>query len=332
MNREPQFYARRPIKAISGGALIKEKAMKGSSVSSQAMRHLSWVLAVAAAVACNSPTQSTSPLSLTTGSYSGLNGSYSLTLVASPSCATVTDGVSHQVMAFPEYVRTRRYDAEFSGISGMLTATDGTGNQVPLGGIDHYAYYGQHLLWIQNNVLTIIVPPGSDRLEPVGTPEGPDATCAGGDYWWEILNGTEIFEACGTWKASVADPTRIAGTIDGAFGYYNTKGTSLPQESTNLFCRATDHQFILTPRASTRWRGRSTASTTTTQSVGSSRCRVAAANGSLPYRTVIFRLTECVPLSCANPMMLFGLDATPRPSTFHRPRLHEPTVRVRRGP
>ena len=136
----------------------------------------------------------------------------------------------------------------------MLTATDGTRNGVPLGGIDRYAYYGQPLLWVQDNALTIIVPPGAERLEPVGSPEGPDATCAGGDYWWEIFNGTEIFEACGTWKASVADPARIAGTIDGAFGYYNTQGTTLPQKRTSLFCRAADHQFTLTPRLDARKR------------------------------------------------------------------------------
>jgi len=235
--------------------------MNGASGNSKVIRHLCWGLVVAVSLACGNPvpppTGPTPPptgTSFPTGSYSGLDGSYTLTLTASPSCSTVTDAISHQVMAFPEYVRVRRYDAQFSGISGMLTATDGTRNGVPLGGIDRYAYYGQPLLWVQDNALTIIVPPGAERLEPVGSPEGPDATCAGGDYWWEIFNGTEIFEACGTWKGSVADPARIAGTIDGAFGYYNTQGTTLPQKRTSLFCRAADHQFTLTPRLDERKR------------------------------------------------------------------------------
>jgi hypothetical protein len=67
-------------------------------------------------------------------------------------------------------------------------------------------------------------------------------TCSGGDYWWEGSNDSEVFDACGTWRASMDDPTRIAGTINGAFGYYRggATGGGPNWKTVDLFCRATD--------------------------------------------------------------------------------------------
>jgi hypothetical protein len=98
----------------------------------------------------------------------------------------------------------------------------------------------------------------SERVAPIDKShrQGGDAlldggpTCAGGDYWWESVSTTEVFETCGSWRALTDDPTRIPGTIDGAFGYYKGGGVGPgPNWKTeDLFCRATDHQFTLTTR------------------------------------------------------------------------------------
>jgi hypothetical protein len=182
----------------------------------------------------------------------GLTGSYTLTLAASPSCAMVTDWITHQATPFPDSVRVRHYNAEFTGASGILTPTDSpAGQQIPIGGIDHYVYYGSSLLSVSNGVLQIIVPPDAAdiaRRNDALLEGGP--TCSGGDYWWESVSSTEVFDTCGTWRASMDDPARIAGTIDGAFGYYKGGGAGPgPNWKTrDLFCRASDHQFTLTKR------------------------------------------------------------------------------------
>jgi hypothetical protein len=170
-----------------------------------------------------------------------------LTLIASPSCATVTDWISHQPMSFPDSVRVRHYTAEFNGISGMLTSS--TGGHIAIGGIDHYVYYGLPLLQVSGRDLTIIVPPNAADLagrDDSVLEGGP--TCSGGDYWWESVSTAEVFDTCGTWRASMDDLTRIAGTIDGAFGYYNSGGGGGGPnwKAVDLFCRAKDHQFTLT--------------------------------------------------------------------------------------
>jgi hypothetical protein len=190
-----------------------------------------------------------SPAALPTSAGVGLTGSYTLTLIASPSCAMVTDWITHQALPFPDSVRVRHYNAEFTGASGVLTPVDGPAQQISIGGIDHYVYNGSALLSVTNGVLQVIVPPDAEdlaRRNDALLDGGP--TCSGGDYWWESVSSTEVFDTCGTWRASVDDPTRIAGTIDGAFGYYNYKGVALPAFTTDLFCRAKDHQFTLTKR------------------------------------------------------------------------------------
>jgi hypothetical protein len=178
----------------------------------------------------------------------GLTGSYALTLIASPSCATVTDWITHQAMPFPDSVRVRHYDAEFTGRSGILTPTDGPGRQqIAIGGLDDG---GSSDFSVIDGVLTIIVPPNAEDLarRDDGLLQG-GPTCTGGDYWWESISSAEIFETCGTWRASMDDPKRIAGTIDGAFGYYKKGDVGRgPNLTTDLFCRATDHQFTLTKR------------------------------------------------------------------------------------
>src|SRR5260370_33490521 len=92
---------------------------------------------------------------------------------------------------------------------------------------------------------TIIVPPSAGNLARRDDSLLGEPTCSGGDYWWEVLSSTEVFDMCGTWRASMDDPPRIAGTIDGAFGYYKGVG---PHWTTDLFCRAHDHQFTLDKR------------------------------------------------------------------------------------
>jgi hypothetical protein len=165
-----------------------------------------------------------------------------VTLTASPSCAVVTDSVSGQPVPFPESVRVRRYDGEFANGAAILTAADGTGNRVSIGGIDHYIYSGMPLMSVTGNQLTIFVPGDINGF-------GQPPTCTGGDYWWEFLSQApgenEVFELCGTWQGSMEDPTRIDGAISGAFVYYRGVG---PHWKTDLFCTAFDHHFTLTRR------------------------------------------------------------------------------------
>jgi hypothetical protein len=197
----------------------------------------------------SSPDIPTSGGAFPTGPYTRLAGSYTLTLTASPSCATVTDWITQHPMPFPDTVRVRRYIADFDGVSGTLTPADDPSAKISIGGIDHDVYYGSPLFWVRDSTLTIVVPPNAQDLAQrddsalQGRP-----TCSGGDYWWESVSSTEVFETCGTWRASVENPTRIEGTIDGAFGYYNHNGVALPALTADLFCRAKDHQFTLTKR------------------------------------------------------------------------------------
>jgi hypothetical protein len=146
--------------------------------------------------------------------------------------------------ALPDAVRGRRYSAEFADGTAALTAADGTGNKVQLGGVDGYLYPGLPLMTLKGNQLTIVVPPYDGGGYIVNSP-----TCAGGDYWWEVLDRTpgrhQVFESCGTWAGTVEDSGRIEGTINGTFAYY--KGTG-PNWTTDLFCRATDHRFTIVKR------------------------------------------------------------------------------------
>jgi hypothetical protein len=217
---------------------------------------LCWaLLAVGTTLGCNrsSATAPSPPAvdssTFSSGSYAGLTGSYTLTLTASPSCAIVTDWISHQSLPFPDAARVRHYNADFSGISGTMTPTDHPGQSMHIGGIDRYVYYGLPLLRVNDGTLTVIVPPSAEDLAVRNDSlfqGGP--TCSGGDYWWESLSPTEVFDICGTWRASLDDPNRIVGTIDGAFGYYKGVVTGPDWKKADLFCRAKDHQFTLTSR------------------------------------------------------------------------------------
>ena len=203
-------------------------------------------------LACSQPSPPTAPTVRTvpaavpqppSPSASGPTGSYALTLTASPSCAVVKDTVSGGLRPMPETALVRRYEAEFRDGFGRLTAADGTGNQVPLGGVDAYVHPGMPLMTVEADTLTIIVPPGDGGGYIVATP-----SCAGGDYWWEPFDdahGKGAFESCGTWTGKTQPSGNIEGTISGSFGYYLGKG---PNWSANLFCRATDHRFTLVKR------------------------------------------------------------------------------------
>ena len=171
----------------------------------------------------------------------GPTGSYLLTMTASPTCDRVHDAYTGQLLPMPDVVRVRHYTAKFVDGTATLTAADGTGNTVLLGGIDQYAYPGRRLMTLTDNELTIVVPPDDGGGYITTSP-----TCAGGDYWWEDFDKTagrnQVFESCGTWKGSIQDSGRIEGTIAGSFGYYVGTG---PNWATDLFCKATDHHFEL---------------------------------------------------------------------------------------
>ena len=165
----------------------------------------------------------------------GPTGSYLVTLTASQSCTMVADRVTGQQLPFPNSVRVRQYDGEFTNGTAVLTAKDGTANQVHLGGTDNYAFqFETALMFMRDDTLTIIVPGNLGRL--------PQSPCAGGDYWWEPFGEQEVFELCGTWEGAMYT-TQIEGAIDGVFAYYKGGG---PNHATNLFCLATDHRFTLT--------------------------------------------------------------------------------------
>jgi hypothetical protein len=213
------------------------------------------LLAAAMSLVCNKPNPSmhlatrfpVSPTPVpapTPPALSGPTGSYTVTLTASPSCAVVTDSVSGEALPFPDSVRMRSYAGEFANGYGKLSALDGTGNHIQIGGIDTYAYRYGPLMFVQDGELTIIVPPADGGGNVKSSP-----SCAGGDYWWEVLSDTsgdkEALETCGTWRGSTENPERIDGTISGSFGYYRGVG---PRWSAVLFCSAPDHHFTLTKR------------------------------------------------------------------------------------
>jgi hypothetical protein len=222
-------------------------------MSSQPTRVFWSIVLATGLAACGASTPPTGPTSGAGGATgftpapaataSGPTGSYELTLTASPSCVVVRDSVGGQMLPMPETALVRRYQAEFTDGTARLTAADGTGNRVLLGGIDGYAYPGLPLMTLEAETLTIIVPPRDGGGYIVATP-----SCAGGDYWWEPFDdaqGTGAFESCGTWIGKIQASGNIEGTVSGSFGYYLGRG---PNWSTNLFCRATDHRFTLVKR------------------------------------------------------------------------------------
>jgi len=191
-----------------------------------------------------SPTPVPAPTPVPTVVPSGPTGSYTVTLTASPTCAVVTDWVSGETLPLPDSVRIRSYAGEFANGAATLSALDGSGSKIHIGGVDGYFYPGRALMFVRDGELTIIVPPANGSGFIRSAP-----TCTGGDYWWETLSNApgdnEAFESCGTWRGSMENPERIDGTIDGSFGYYRGVG---PNWRTVLFCTAPDHHFTLTRR------------------------------------------------------------------------------------
>jgi hypothetical protein len=167
----------------------------------------------------------------------GPTGAYIVTLTASSSCDFVRDSVSREVLPFPDAVKVRRYEGEFANGEGRLTAADSNGAYV--GGIDHYIYNGQPLMFVTGTELTIISP---------GDTSGRFGTCSGGDYWWEVLRGLpgeeNFFELCGVWRGSMANAARIDGTIDGAFVFHQGYAFN---KRVNQFCTAS-HRFTMVRR------------------------------------------------------------------------------------
>jgi hypothetical protein len=167
---------------------------------------------------------------------SGPTGDYLVTLTASPVCDRVLDRDSGQREPFPAAVQLQRYRGSFADGTGTLTrveAPEGAAPDVRLGGIDHYFYEGQPLMYVTTRILTIIVPPKSSLRE-----------CAGGDYWWVRL-GEGAHEFCGVWRGFMYDPARIEGTIEGVFAYYDRIENGLPPRQ---ICHASDHQFTMIRR------------------------------------------------------------------------------------
>ena len=60
------------------------------------------------------------------------------------------------------------------------------------------------------------------------------------------VTATEVFEACGTWRASIDDPARIAGTVNGTFGYLRLTPTAIPVTTGSQICIVT--QVIISSR------------------------------------------------------------------------------------
>lgn len=207
-----------------------------------------FVAAVALApwsVGCERPWSPMSPTPTPTSSgqteASGPTGTYALTITASPSCATVPEVTTGERLPLPDSVMVRRYVAAFHDGTASFAATDGTGDRVGVGGVDHYFYNGVPLMTLNGAELRIIVPP----KDVAGSPE-----CTGGDYWWEELSATaqgrEAFELCGLWVGTVAESGNIEGTINGAFAYYKgNRPNAGPHWDIDLFCPADDHRFRL---------------------------------------------------------------------------------------
>src|SRR5262245_16607937 len=79
---------------------------------------------------------------------SGPAGSYTVTLSASPSCAAVTDSVSGEALPLPDPVRVRSYVGEFANGNATLSALDGSGSKIHIGGTDTYLGTGP-LMFVQ---------------------------------------------------------------------------------------------------------------------------------------------------------------------------------------
>jgi hypothetical protein len=187
---------------------------------------------------------STGPgLTITTGpgpsgrpAASGPTGSYTLTLTVSPTCTTEAAAGAVQTDVIPDFLQVRRYDAAFANGAAIVKATDGTGNQVVIGGTDGYFAPGKPLMTMKDDELTIFVLP-ENGLDFHGAP-----SCELEGYSWYEPLGTGTFTLCGTWRGSTRDPARIEGTIAGTFEYKS----SAPDSNQHFHCRATDHHFALT--------------------------------------------------------------------------------------
>jgi len=148
----------------------------------------------------------------------------------------VTDDATLQAVSLPDSVRMRHYDAEFANGAARLKSTDGTGNEIQIGGVDGYYAYGRPLMIAKEGELTILVLPvdGHSYWGALGCD-------IDGFSWHETLSGGDLFSLCGTWRGAMADPSRIEGTITGTFAYYpNASELRSP-----LTCYATDHHFTL---------------------------------------------------------------------------------------
>jgi len=162
-----------------------------------------------------------------------------LTLTASARCAVVTDWVTHRSLTFPDAARVRHFPAALTDSALFVS-------------IHRDPFAASRA----GNELTVIVPPSAQELNNRdGSAVWQNAlqtqvpSRGGGDYWYDGFGtGTpngylEDVEVCGTWHAHIADPSNISGTIDGSFVYY--RGIA-PKFETVLYCRASDHQFMLT--------------------------------------------------------------------------------------
>ena len=186
-----------------------------------------------------------------------ITGQYVLTIGVSPACATAPDEVSGEWVPLPPAAQTRSYDAAItqhpSGqLEVVLTPAECGGGWYEEPGICRplpspidcrtrvMAAGGCALGSVSGHEMAFAVPPES------GT-----SRCGGGDYWFEQFTATEVFEACGTWMARIADISRIDGRFAGTFRYWRraSPDSSPPRlwESL-LYCPSGDHQFALLRR------------------------------------------------------------------------------------
>jgi hypothetical protein len=177
-----------------------------------------------------------------------ITGQYTLTLLASTNCTSVVDNVSGSSLQFPPSVQKRSYDATMTQREGDLEIVFTPGEC--RGG--HYQGPGIcGPLPTNLNCRRRTYPNGGCALGSVSgrqmtfhiTPSPATPSCGGGDYWWEQFSATEVFEACGTGRASIDDDSHISGTVVGTFGYVVT-----PSPRSYRYCGAPDHQFTLTRR------------------------------------------------------------------------------------
>jgi len=180
-------------------------------------------------------------------------GEYTLTLLASPTCTAVVDGISQQPLPLPTAAQMRRYDAKVTQRSGQLevvfTPAECSGGYYREPGIcgPLPAPLNCQMRAFAAGGCASGVVSGRDMSFNV-TPAPATPHCAGGDYWSEQFTATEVFEACGIWRASIDDPARITGTVDGTFGYLRAPAERYRGHfwESDLYCRATDHHFTLT--------------------------------------------------------------------------------------